>query len=40
LSGLETIVALFSDQVIAQVAVFLVAIIILRLRPQGIYSGK
>ena len=40
IGGLETIVALFSDQVVAQVAVFLVAIIILRLRPQGIFSGK
>ena len=40
IGGLETIVALFSDQVIAQVAVFLVAIIILRLKPQGIFSGK
>ena len=40
IGGLETIVALFSDQVIAQVAVFLFAIIILRLRPQGIYSVK
>ena len=40
IGGLETIVALFSDQVIAQVAVFLVAIIILRLRPQGIFSEK
>ena len=40
IGGLETIVALFSDQVIAQVAVFLFAIIILRLRPQGIYSEK
>ena len=40
IGGLETIVALFSDQVIAQVAVFLVAIIILRVRPQGIFSGK
>ena len=40
IGGLETIVALFSDQVIAQVAVFLFAIIVLRLRPQGIYSEK
>ena len=40
IGGLETIVALFSDQVIAQVAVFLFAIINLRLRPQGIYSEK
>ena len=40
IGGLETIVALFSDQVIAQVAVFLFAIIILRLKPQGIYSEK
>ena len=40
IGGLETIVALFSDQVIAQVAVFLFAIVILRLRPQGIYSEK
>ena len=40
IGGLETIVALFSDQVIAQVAGFLFAIIILRLRPQGIYSEK
>ena len=40
IGGLETIVALFSDHVIAQVAVFLFAIIILRLRPQGIYSEK
>ena len=40
IGGLETIVALFSDQVIVQVAVFLFAIIILRLRPQGIYSEK
>ena len=40
IGGLETIEALFSDQVIAQVAVFLFAIIILRLRPQGIYSEK
>ena len=40
IGGLETIVALFSDQVVAQVAVFLVAIIILRLRPQGIFYEK
>ena len=40
IGGLETIVALFSDQVIAQVAVFLFAIIIMRLRHQGIYSEK
>jgi len=40
IGGLETIVALFSDQVIAQVAVFFFAIIILRIRPQGIFSEK
>ena len=40
IGGLETIVALFSDQVIAQVAVFFFAIVILRIRPQGIFSEK
>ena len=40
IGGMETIFALFSDQVIAQVAVFFVAIIVLRFRPQGIFGGK
>ena len=40
IGGLETIVALFSDQVVAQVAVFFVAIVILRFRPQGLFGGK
>ena len=40
IGGSETIFALFSDQVIAQVAVFFLAILVLRFRPQGIFGPK
>jgi branched-subunit amino acid ABC-type transport system permease component len=40
IGGTETIFALFSSQVIAQAAVFFVAIVLLRFRPQGIVRGR
>jgi branched-subunit amino acid ABC-type transport system permease component len=40
IGGLETVLALFSDQVIAQIAVFFIAVVILRFRPQGVFSGR
>ncbi|MBM3585194.1 MAG: branched-chain amino acid ABC transporter permease [Alphaproteobacteria bacterium] len=40
IGGLETVLALFSDQVIAQIAVFFIAVIVLRFRPQGVFSGR
>jgi urea transport system permease protein len=40
IGGSETIFALFTDQVIAQVAVFFVAIVVLRFRPRGIFAGR
>lgn len=38
--GTETLFALFSDQVVAQTIVFLVAIVILRFRPSGLLKSK
>lgn len=38
--GSETLFALFSDQVVAQTAVFLIAIVILRFRPSGLLKAK
>jgi urea transport system permease protein len=38
--GLETVLALFSDQVLAQIAVFFIAVVILRFRPQGVFTGR
>ncbi len=40
IGGLETVLALFSDQVIAQIAVFFIAVIVLRFRPQGVFGGR
>ncbi|WP_137390162.1 branched-chain amino acid ABC transporter permease [Rhodoligotrophos defluvii] len=40
IGGSETIIALFSSQVVAQMAVFLLAIVILRFRPQGLMSER
>lgn len=40
IGGAETIFALFSSQVVAQVAVFFIAIVILRFRPQGLVGGR
>jgi urea ABC transporter permease protein UrtB len=40
IGGAETVLALFSSQSVAQVAVFFIAIVILRFRPQGLVSGK
>jgi len=40
IGGTETILALFSSQVVAQVAVFFIAIIILRFRPQGLLRAR
>ncbi len=40
IGGLETVLALFSDQVIAQIAVFFIAVLILRFRPQGVFTGR
>lgn len=40
IGGAETILALFSTQVVAQAAVFLIAIVILRFRPQGLMGGR
>jgi urea transport system permease protein len=40
IGGLETVLALFSDQVIAQIAVFFIAVIVLRFRPQGVFGAR
>jgi urea transport system permease protein len=40
IGGTETIFALFSSQVVAQAAVFLIAILILRFRPQGLLGAR
>jgi len=40
IGGTETIFALFSSQVVAQAAVFFLAILILRFRPQGLLGEK
>jgi len=40
IGGSETLFAIFSDQVVSQAAVFLLAIILLRLRPNGIMNKK
>jgi branched-subunit amino acid ABC-type transport system permease component len=40
IGGLETVLALFSDQVIAQIAVFFIAVVVLRFRPQGVFGGR
>jgi urea transport system permease protein len=40
IGGLETVLALFSDQVVAQIAVFFIAVVILRFRPQGVFTGR
>jgi branched-subunit amino acid ABC-type transport system permease component len=41
IGGLETVLALyFNDQVIAQIAVFFIAVIVLRFRPQGVFTGR
>lgn len=40
IGGSETVFALFTSQVVAQAAVFLVAIVLLRFRPQGVIRGQ
>jgi branched-subunit amino acid ABC-type transport system permease component len=40
IGGLETVLALFSDQVVAQIAVFFIAVVVLRFRPQGIFGSR
>lgn len=40
IGGLETVLALFSNQVVAQIAVFFIAIVVLRFRPQGVFGGR
>jgi urea transport system permease protein len=40
IGGLETVLALFSDQVVAQIAVFFIAVVVLRFRPQGVFGGR
>ena len=40
IGGLETVLALFSDQVVAQIAVFFIAVVVLRFRPQGIFGNR
>lgn len=40
IGGTETIFALFSSQVVAQAAVFFIAILILRFRPQGLLGAR
>jgi branched-subunit amino acid ABC-type transport system permease component len=40
IGGLETVLALFSNQVIAQIAVFFIAVVVLRFRPQGVFTGR
>jgi urea transport system permease protein len=40
IGGAETIIALFSSQVVAQAAVFFIAIVILRFRPLGLVGGR
>lgn len=40
IGGLETTLAvLLKDQVIAQIAVFFIAVVVLRFRPRGVFSG-
>jgi urea transport system permease protein len=38
IGGTETLFAIFSDQVVSQAAVFLLAIILLRIKPNGIMN--
>lgn len=38
--GTETLVALFSNQAVAQTSVFALAILILRIRPDGVLGGS
>jgi urea transport system permease protein len=40
IGGSETIFALFSSQVVAQAAVFFIAILILRFRPKGLLGAQ
>jgi branched-subunit amino acid ABC-type transport system permease component len=40
IGGSETLFALFTNQVVAQAAVFFIAIMILRFRPQGLIKGR
>ena len=40
IGGTETLFAIFSDQVVSQASVFLLAIVLLRLRPNGIMNKK
>jgi len=40
IGGMETLFAIFSDQVVSQASVFLLAIVLLRLRPNGIMNKK
>jgi urea transport system permease protein len=40
IGGSETLLATFTDQVIAQVAVFFLAIMVLRFRPYGLFGKK
>lgn len=40
IGGSETIFALFTSQVVAQAAVFLVAIVLLRFRPAGVFRDQ
>jgi urea transport system permease protein len=40
IGGSETIFALFTSQVVAQAAVFLVAIVLLRFRPEGVFRDQ
>jgi len=40
IGGSETVFALFSSQVVAQAAVFFLAIVLLRFRPQGVMRGR
>jgi branched-subunit amino acid ABC-type transport system permease component len=40
IGGLETVLALFSDQVVAQIAVFFIAVVVLRFRPQGVFGSR
>ena len=40
IGGAETLFAVLSNQVVAQAAVFLLAIIILRFRPEGVIRPR
>jgi len=40
IGGIETVLALRYDQVIAQIAVFFIAVIVLRFRPQGVFGAR